>query len=228
LDNRTLKQSDTLHFQLGEHLRIYYGLPDTANASEIFSDLLNRLEAVLAERGEALTAEVRAGLTRAVPSLRAFAMSLTRDHFRADDLVQETLLRAWRSRDGFQPGTNLDAWLFMIMRNAFYSTHRKRSRELEDADGALTARLSTAPSQGDKLDLQDMDVALNQLPEDQREALVLICLNGMSYEEAAAVMACKLGTVKSRISRGRQRLATLLGYTSTDLGSDGLMRAATS
>ncbi|WP_238245238.1 sigma-70 family RNA polymerase sigma factor [Methylobacterium iners] len=194
---------------------------------DAFATLLTRLEAVLAERGEALTAEVRAGLTAAMPSLRAFALSLTRNHTRADDLVQETLLRAWRSRESFQAGTRLNAWLFMIMRNAFYSDHRKRKWEFEDVDGEAAARLSTAPSQGDKLDLQDMLAALQQLSEEQREAIVLICLNSMSYEEAAAVMACKLGTLKSRVSRGRERLAELLSYTAAELGNDGLMLAVT-
>ena len=210
---------------LGRHMRDLYGPTDLASAPQIFVALLARLERALAAQGEALTAEVRNGMLAAMPSLRAFARSLSRDHTRADDLVQETLMKAWKHRQNFQSGTNLEAWLFIIMRNTFYTEGRKRKREVQDTDDAIAERLSTAPSQGDRLDLQDMQVALQQLPEVQREALVLIVLNGISYEEAAAVMHCKLGTVKSRVCRGRQRLAEILGYSSVDLGSDRITRS---
>ena len=210
---------------LGRHMRDLYGPTDPVSAPQIFTALLARLERALAAQGEALSSEVRNGMLAAMPSLRAFARSLLRDYTRADDLVQETLMKAWKHRQSFQSGTNLEAWLFIIMRNTFYTEGRKKKWEVQDIDGTVAEHLSTAPSQGDRLDLQDMLVALQQLPEVQREALVLIVLNGISYEEAAVVMQCKLGTVKSRVCRGRERLAQILGYSSVDLGSDRITRS---
>jgi RNA polymerase sigma factor (sigma-70 family) len=137
-------------------------------------------------------------------------------------LVQETLLKAWRSRQRYTPDTNLDAWLFTILRNTFYSAHRKHAREVEDADDAYAATLSVAPVQGDRLALQDMQTALAKLPADMREALLLVTLNELTYDDAAAVAGCKVGTIKSRVSRARERLAHLLGYASGDDGSDWL------
>ncbi|WP_336491128.1 sigma-70 family RNA polymerase sigma factor [Methylobacterium nigriterrae] len=207
---------------LGQHLRALYGPVESWVTTEQLSALLGRLEAALTARGEALTAEVRLGIEAAMPSLRAFALSLTRNSTAADDLMQETLLKAWRRRESYQPGTKLDAWLFTILRNTYYSGYRKRVREVEDVDDKHAATLSIAPAQEDRLNLQDMQRALEQFPSDQREALLLVAVNDMSYEEAAAIMECKLGTIKSRASRARVRLMQLLGYSDTDLGSDWL------
>ncbi|MCC6205676.1 MAG: RNA polymerase sigma factor [Hyphomicrobiales bacterium] len=152
----------------------------------------------------------KADLLAAIPSLRAFAVSLSQNADKADDLVQETLVKAWDKHESFQMGTNLKAWLFTILRNEFYSQMRKRGREVQDTDGAMTARLAVHPSQQGKLDLQDFRAALEQLPEDQREAIILIGASGFSYEEAALICGCAVGTIKSRVSRARTRLQDIL------------------
>lgn len=152
----------------------------------------------------------KADLISAIPSLRAFAVSLSQNADKADDLVQETLVKAWDKHESFQMGTNLKAWLFTILRNEFYSQMRKRGREVQDSDGAMTARLAVHPSQQGKLDLQDFRGALEQLPEDQREAIILIGASGFSYEEAAEICGCAVGTIKSRVSRARTRLQDIL------------------
>jgi RNA polymerase sigma-70 factor (ECF subfamily) len=152
----------------------------------------------------------KSDLLGAIPSLRAFAVSLAQNSDRADDLVQETLVKAWDKQASFQPGTNLKAWLFTILRNEFYSQMRKRGREVQDSEGAMTARLAVHPSQEGKLDLDDFRNALQQLPEDQREAIILIGASGFSYEEAAEICDCAVGTIKSRVSRARARLQEIL------------------
>jgi RNA polymerase sigma-70 factor (ECF subfamily) len=165
----------------------------------------------------------RSDLLAAIPSLRAFAVSLAQNADKADDLVQETLVKAWDKQKSFQPGTNLKAWLFTILRNEFYSQMRKRGREVQDSDGAMTARLAVHPSQDGALDLQDFRRALKQLPEDQREAIILIGASGFSYEEAAEICGCAVGTIKSRVSRGRTRLTELLGISGeADYGPDSI------
>ncbi|HEV7254312.1 MAG TPA: RNA polymerase sigma factor [Mesorhizobium sp.] len=149
-------------------------------------------------------------LLASIPSLRAFAVSLAQNADKADDLVQETLVKAWDKHESFQPGTNLKAWLFTILRNEFYSQMRKRGREVQDSDGVMTGRLAVHPSQHGTLDLQDFRSALEQLPEDQREAIILIGASGFSYEEAAEICGCAVGTIKSRVSRARTRLQDIL------------------
>ena len=121
----------------------------------------------------------------AVPSLRAFAISLCGNVDRADDLVQETLLRALANIDSFEPGTNMSAWLFTILRNLFRSEYRKRRREVEDADGSYAERLKTQPEQTSQVEFEEFRTALAKLPPDQREALILVGASGFSYEEAA-------------------------------------------
>jgi RNA polymerase sigma-70 factor, ECF subfamily len=156
----------------------------------------------------------RKELLEHIPNLRAFAMSLSGSADRADDLVQEALVKAWSNLDSYEVGTNMRAWLFTILRNAFYSELRKRRREVEDADGAMAARLATHPVQSGHMDFQDFRIALEQLPPDQREALILIGASGMSYEEAANICDCAVGTVKSRVNRARTRLAEILSIES--------------
>lgn len=161
-----------------------------------------------------------------LPALRAFAVSLCSNFDRADDLVQETLLKAWQHLDKFEEGTNLRAWLFTILRNHYFSELRKRRREVEDVDGKMTASLSVAPAQQGHLDMQDFRKALSTLPADQREALVLVGAVGMSYEEAAAIAQCAVGTIKSRVNRARSRLAETLDLTDADaLGADAATAA---
>ena len=133
-------------------------------------------------------------LLSAIPSLRAFAMSLSQNADKADDLVQKTLVKAWDKQASFQPGTNLKAWVFTILRNEFYSQMRKRGREVQDSDGVITARLAVHPAQQGSMDLDDFRTALETLPEDQREAIILIGASGFSYEEAAEICDCAVGT----------------------------------
>jgi RNA polymerase sigma-70 factor, ECF subfamily len=164
---------------------------------------------------------VREALVSAIPNLRAFAVSLTGDHHLASDLVQETLLKAWSNRDKFDPGTNLKAWLFTILRNTYFSEFRKRRREVQDVDGEAAARLTSPPEQQGHLDLQDFRRALTLLSPDQREALLLIGAEGFSYEEAAEISGCAVGTVKSRVNRARVRLAELMAVgTVNEAGSE--------
>jgi RNA polymerase sigma-70 factor (ECF subfamily) len=156
-----------------------------------------------------------------IPNLRAFAVSLCGDIERADDLVQETLLKAWNHLDSFQEGTNLRAWLFTILRNTYYSECRRGRREVEDRDGTKAAELAVHPNQQGHLDMQDFRRALNVLPVDQREALILVRAAGFSYEEAAAISSCAAGTIKSRVNRARAKLTELLSVSAArDFGPD--------
>jgi RNA polymerase sigma-70 factor (ECF subfamily) len=161
-----------------------------------------------------------------IPHLRAFAVSLCGDRDRADDLVQEALLKAWGHLDSFQEGTNLRAWLFTILRNTYFSEYRKRRREVGDCDGSRAAQLSVCPGQQGQLDMQDFCRALNVLPAEQREALVLVAAIGFSYEEAASVSGCAVGTVKSRVNRARRKLTELLQVAeSREFGPDSVTQA---
>jgi RNA polymerase sigma-70 factor, ECF subfamily len=165
------------------------------------------------------SAQIKADLIAVIPNLRAFAVSLCGNPDRADDLVQETLVKAWGNLDSFVEGTNLPAWLFTILRNFYYSEYRKRRREVADSDGAIATRLATAPAQNGHMDLLDLHGALQQLPNDQREALILIGASGLSYEEAAGICGCAIGTMKSRVNRARNRLAEILSiHSSSELG----------
>lgn len=155
-------------------------------------------------------ASVRDALVATIPNLRAFAISLTGDHHRANDLVQDTLLKAWANRDKFEVGTNLKAWLFTILRNTYFSDIRKRRRESQDVDGQAAAQLVSLPEQNGHVDLSDFRKALTFLSPDQREALLLVGAEGYSYEEAATISGCAVGTVKSRVNRARAHLAELM------------------
>jgi RNA polymerase sigma-70 factor, ECF subfamily len=141
----------------------------------------------------------------------------------ADDLVQETLVKAWDKQASFEPGTNLKAWLFTILRNEFYSQMRRRGREVQDTDGIITGRVAVHPAQHGSLDLDDFRKALEKLPEDQREAIILIGASGFSYEEAAAICGCAVGTIKSRVSRARANLQQKLDISGdSDFGPDAI------
>jgi len=173
-----------------------------------------------------LAPDVRQAMLSAVPSLRAFAISLSGNVDRADDLVQETLLRAMANIDTFQPGTNMSAWLFTILRNLFRSEYRKRRREVEDTDGSYAESLKSHPEQHGRVEFEEFRAALGKLPQDQREALLLVGASGFSYEEAAAICECAVGTIKSRVNRARTRLSELLAIDSADdFGPDQSTRA---
>lgn len=173
-------------------------------------------------------ADPRERLPAAIPKLRAFAISLTRDVTRADDLVQDTILKAWSNMDKFDPATNLDAWLFTILRNTFYSSLRKSRREVQDSDGAFAATLSVKPAHDGRLALQEFQRAFDLLSPEHREVLILVGASGFSCEEAAGMMGVAVGTVKSRASRARKRLADLLHLEDGEdmfSGTDGATQA---
>lgn len=130
-------------------------------------------------------------------------------------------MKAWAKQESFAEGTNIKAWLFTILRNEFYSQMRKSGREIQDTDNAFTERMSTHPSQYGAMDLRDFRKALNRLPDDQREAIILVGASGFSYEEAAEICNCAIGTIKSRIARARGKLQEMLDIKGeADFGPD--------
>ena len=147
-----------------------------------------------------------------LPALRAFALSLCRNPSLADDIVQDTIVKAWTNFSSYTPGTKLRAWLFTILRNNFYSHHRKYGREIEDVDGAHAAQLVVTPNHDGKLMLDEVMAAFDKLTVEQKEVLLLVGASGFSYEEAAEMCGVSLGTIKSRINRGRTALSTMLGH----------------
>ena len=162
-------------------------------------------------RREAINRDVwRDQVIALVPALRAFAWSLSHNSADADDLVQETLIKAWANREKFEPGTNLRAWLFTILRNTYYTIVVKKRREVADEDGKHAATLSTAPTQDWSVAVRAMQAALARLPHEHREALVLVGAAGLTYEEAAEICGCALGTIKSRVNRARIRLMKIM------------------
>jgi RNA polymerase sigma-70 factor, ECF subfamily len=146
-----------------------------------------------------------------IPALRAFAIALTRNRSEADDLVQETLVKAWSNLEKYTPGTNLRAWLFTIQRNTFFSLRRKHKREVPDPDGIHAAGLFEKPQHDGRLAFGEFLTAFDKLSAEHREVLTLVGAEGFSCEEAAGMMGVAVGTVKSRASRARRRLVELLG-----------------
>ena len=174
-----------------------------------------------------LTPDLRDSLLQSIPSMRAFAVSLTGNTDQADDLVQEAIVRGLTYIQQFRPGTNLEAWLFTILRNQFHTLYRKRRREVEDPDGGIAARLSVLPEQDGYLALQDLKAALTHLAVEQREALLLVAAQGFSYEEAAEICGTRTGTIKSRVHRARAELADLLRIENPgDIGADRVFNAS--
>lgn len=170
---------------------------------------------------------VRDDLLAQIPSLRAFAVSLCGQMDKADDLVQEALVKAWSNLGSFTEGTNMRAWLFTILRNVYYSEHRKRRREVQDADGVFSGRLMVHPAQNGHMDLQDFRSALSHLPSDQREALILVGASGFSYEEAANICGVAVGTIKSRVNRARSALTRALAVdAASEFGPEAELQAA--
>lgn len=149
-------------------------------------------------------------LVALIPSLRSFARGLCGGRDMADDLAQDAMTRAWAARASYAQGTNFRAWMFMILRNQFYTTIRKNSR-MTSWDPEVAERvLVEAPAQQEGIHVSDVAKALQKLPAEQREVLLLIGANGASYEEAAEIIGCAIGTVKSRLARGRKALAVLI------------------
>ena len=149
-------------------------------------------------------------LTAVIPHLRAFGRSLSGSRDLADELVQETLMKAWAARMRFQAGTNMRAWTFIILRNHFLSQMR-RSRFKGEWDELVADRLlSAAAGQDKQVELGDLQRALLQLPQSQREALILVGAGGFAYEEAAEICGVAVGTIKSRVARGRTALEQIM------------------
>lgn len=143
--------------------------------------------------------------------LRRRALKLTRNEHRADDLVQDTLLKAWAHRDSYRAETHLRAWLYTILRNTFFSDLRKHRHEVEDIDGARARTLSEAASQEHALALGELMAAIGRLPHLQRRPLMLMGAYGFSQLEAAEACGCSIGTIKSRVGRGRAALNQMIG-----------------
>lgn len=156
-------------------------------------------------------ADPRDELPAHLPALRAFAISLSGDVSTADDLVQDTIVKAWTNIDKFTPGTSLRAWLFTILRNTFFSVKRKRKREVPDPDGLHAGRLCERPAHDGRLDFGDFRKAFGHLSPEHREVLILAGASGFSYEEVAGMTGVAVGTVKSRVSRARARLCEMMG-----------------
>ena len=175
---------------------------------------------------KAQESSLRDDLVAAIPNMRAFAISLCGNRDRADDLVQEALVKAWNNLESFEVGTNLKAWLFTILRNAYFSELRKTKREVADSDGMLAARVAMPAEQHGHVDLEDLNRAMGGLPADQREALILVGAEGFSYEDAANIAGCAVGTVKSRVNRARVKLAELMAEADDDETGDEAPAAA--
>jgi RNA polymerase sigma-70 factor (ECF subfamily) len=174
----------------------------------------------------AMDESVRKAILGAVPSLRAFAISLCGNVDRADDLVQETLLRALANIESFQPGTNNSAWVLKNQSKHLRYAYRKRRRGGEDGEGRYAETLKSQPEQHGQVEFREFREALAMLPADQREALVLVGASGFSYEEAANICGCAVGTIKSRVNRARTRLAELMAIDSAEeFGPDEQTRA---
>ena len=157
-------------------------------------------------------ADFKSDLLAAIPALRAFAASLCGRVEWADDLVQETLVKAWANRSSFEPGSRMQAWLFTILRNEYYSEYRRRRHEVADPEGKIAARLTTHPAQDSHVAFKEFQVALFKLPPIHREALILVGASGFSYEQAASICKCAIGTMKSRVARARSKLGQLLPH----------------
>lgn len=163
---------------------------------------------------------MREALVAAIPNLRAFAIALCHDASQADDLVQDTLVKAWNSQHLFKEGTNLKAWLFTILRNTFFSEHRKLRHQTSYRDSLAPSVRWHPPEQQGHMDFKDFLAALAELPADQREALLLVGAEGFTYEEAADISGCAMGTIKSRVNRARRRLSQLLGIEADGFSPD--------
>lgn len=157
-----------------------------------------------------------------LPALRAFAISLTGNVALADDMVQDSVVKAWTHIESFEPGSNMRAWLFTILRNTFYSHTRKRRRELPDPDGIHAASLYEKPAHDSKLAMTDFREAFNKLSAEHREILILVGASGFTTQEAAQMIGIAEGTVKSRASRARSKLCALLGMEDGEHMLDGL------
>ena len=204
--HRPLPASETPALRdLGTALRLAFSAVATEKLPQRLQALLDQLG------GTAVTANAfKAELAAAIPHLRAYGRSLSGNADLADDLVQETMLKAWMARDRFIAGSSMRAWTHVILRNVYFSIARRARFKGEWDEYSADLLLAVGPAQEDHIALADMQRALMQLPATQREALILIGASGMSCEEVAAISQCAVGTVKSRVARARSRLRQLL------------------
>ncbi len=151
-------------------------------------------------------------LVALMPRLRGYAMALTGSASEADDLVQDALVRAWRFRDSFQEGSNLKAWVCKILRNTFYTNAVSRRNTVQDVEGKFAAKLSSEPDQEWRLQYSELMSALEELTKDARDALLMVVAAGLSYEQAAEIAGCPVGTMKSRVKRAREALAAMIDF----------------
>ncbi len=163
-----------------------------------------------------------------IPHLRAFARTLAGDPTAADDLAQDAMMKAWDARASYQMGTNMKAWTFMILRNQFYSEKRRSWRQSQLDQEAAERTLGAVDDPEAPVALDELRLALASLPEEQREALILVGAGGFAYEEAAEICNCAVGTVKSRVSRARRALQQTLeqgGYARDGRAAGDAMRS---
>lgn len=161
-------------------------------------------------------------LTALIPHLRAFARSLCGNATLADDVAQDAMLKAWNKRLNFQPGTNLKAWTFTILRNQFYSLKRRSWRATSLEQEVAEQTIVSVDNQDDSMRLNELRRALDMLSDDKREAVILVGASGMSYEEAGEICGCAPGTIKSRVSRARNELETIMTSGSFTKNADGV------
>jgi len=219
--------SEAIQAHLGKQLRSFYGDPSTDRLPLSLRQLADRMAQVIRAHAKPIDQGFIDGVMAALPALKAFAISLTRDADKAEDLTQDTVLKAISKQERFEEGTNLQAWLFTILRNSYFTTHRKIRREVSDTDGIYSAKLETIPEQEGRLMMGKLQAALARLPQEQRKALLLVGLDGMEYEAAALELGCKVGTIKSRINRARTRVAELLELDQGEWGRGRLTRCQT-
>jgi RNA polymerase sigma-70 factor (ECF subfamily) len=149
-------------------------------------------------------------VVKEIPYLRAFAIAMAGNRVSAEDLVQETLVKAWSHHDSFQEGTNLRGWLVTILRNTYFTEYRKHQREVQDSDGVFASRIGVDGGQQIRVEMNQVRAAIGRLPEDQREVLMMTAVQELTYEEASALLNLPMGTVKSRLNRARARLVEML------------------
>lgn len=203
---------DGIEQQIRENLRRVFEENKKSANEDRFAELINKIREQDEQNNKA-HGDISSDIIETLPDLRGFARSLTRNQDSAEDLVQETVAKALSNLDKFKAGTNLRAWLFTILRNHFYSTKRKGRREVEDADGVEAGKLIQVPNQEARMAFEEFREAFQQLPIDQREALMLVGVKGFSYDEAAETCGCATGTIKSRVNRGRLKLAKVMGLS---------------
>ena len=224
---RPARQPTASLSNIGELLRMAFAAVATAPLPGRLQTLLDRLgnESAAQTGGpdsHPQDALFKTELANAMPQLRAYGRSLSGSPDLADDLVQETMLRAWKARDRFVAGTSMLAWTHVILRNIYFSMARRHRFKAAWDSTAAERLLAIQPDQEDHVALADLQRALMQLPAEQREALILVGASGLSCEDVAAISQCAVGTVKSRVSRARAALHTLL-----DNGQLAVMRADT-